>query len=242
MLRVLFDLGEWDRVMDQSDKLLAWAQLHEDNQVEATALSSRAQVFHWRGDKDQAVAIQDLLLDRARSIGDAQVLAPALAVSSLIEARTGATKRAIDLINELIEATRESNLWRAHHIPTVVRILISAGHIDETEELVSDLDVALTRDRNALVSGHAIVAEARHDFDHAVELYEDVARRWSEFGFALEHGQALLGRARCELARGSREEATPPLHQAREIFIGLGAGPLIHQADAHLRKVTALSS
>ena len=74
------------------------------------------------------------------------------------------------------------------------------------------------------------MAEAQERFEEALTLYQEAAERWTEFGFVLEQGQALLGAGRCLLALDRPDEAVPWLQSAREIFEALGARALAVEA------------
>jgi tetratricopeptide (TPR) repeat protein len=242
MLRVLADLGEWGQVIERAEELLEWSTAHHQDQTSAKVLVAQVQVLFWRGEKERSRALQGRLEELGRRIGDHQVLVPSLALSALIEQGRGHTSRALELIGELDRVSSNSVHWRAHHLPTAARVLVSAGWADRAEEFVAELEVIAWRDRNCLLTGRAVVAEAKQERETAVCLYDDAAGQWAEFGFALEHGQALLGAARCSLALGRRDDALPRLHRAREIFTKLDARPLIGEVDANIQKATALSS
>ena len=92
------------------------------------------------------------------------------------------------------------------------------------------------------MTAQAIVAEAGGEFEQSIALYNDASRRWNEYGFVLEEGQALLGRGRCLIAIGRRSEASSPLHQAGQLFATLGAKPLLDETDSYLEGTTALTS
>jgi hypothetical protein len=79
-----------------------------------------------------------------------------------------------------------------------------------------------------------VLAEADGDPKAALLLFEEAAKRWGEYGFVFGRGLALLGSARCLLALGRRTEATPVLHQARDIFAALEAAPTLAEVDALL--------
>jgi hypothetical protein len=65
-------------------------------------------------------------------------------------------------------------------------------------------------------------------------LFEEAAKRRGEYGFVFGRGLALLGSARCLLALRGRIDATPVLHEARDIFTALEAAPVLAQVDALL--------
>jgi tetratricopeptide (TPR) repeat protein len=104
--------------------------------------------------------------------------------------------------------------------------------------MLSDLSATATRDRNSVLHTKAIVAEARNELDRALPLYDDAARRWSNFGFPLEKGHALFGAARCLTLLNRREEALRTFEKARRIFAKLGASPLVAEVDDHLPEST----
>ena len=79
-----------------------------------------------------------------------------------------------------------------------------------------------------------MLAEADGDPKAALLLFEEAAKRWGEYGFVFGRGLALLGSARCLLALGRGTEATPVLHQARDIFAALDAAPALAEVDALL--------
>jgi hypothetical protein len=64
-------------------------------------------------------------------------------------------------------------------------------------------------------------------------MYREAAERWRRFGIVPERSHALLGRARC-LAVLGRPGAARPAREARRLFTGLGAAPLVAAADALL--------
>lgn len=86
------------------------------------------------------------------------------------------------------------------------------------------------------------MAEARGDLDEASGLYGDVAERWREYGHVPVRAQALLGLGRCLVQAGAAAEASAPLGEARTVFSGLRARPLLDETDAWLARATALSS
>jgi hypothetical protein len=73
-----------------------------------------------------------------------------------------------------------------------------AGKQDEAERLlISETEVAFARDRHAIITAHAIVSEAQGEAERALELFNDAAQRWAEYGFVLE--ERRLNRNRLQL-------------------------------------------
>ena len=86
--------------------------------------------------------------------------------------------------------------------------------------------------RLTVLEARAVLAEARNDLPGAAELYAASAERWAEYGYVLEHGEALLGAGRCRMAQGI--DGRTAVEEARELFASLGAQPLVQEADALL--------
>ena len=89
-------------------------------------------------------------------------------------------------------------------------------------------------------TSHALAAAraALHEFDGAHEqaarLFEEAAVGWEAWGFVLGRGEALLGAGRCLLAIGRTDAGRERLTDARAIFAGLSAQPLLARVDALL--------
>jgi hypothetical protein len=119
---------------------------------------------------------------------------------------------------------------------------LKAGRGDVLRELLDECTPYLTRDRNSVLGAQAVLAEIEGDHAGAVELYDEAAGRWRSFPHMLEQGQARTGAGRCLLALGRPSEASERLREARQLFSGLGAAPLVVEVDELLGRATALSS
>jgi tetratricopeptide (TPR) repeat protein len=238
MLWFLFDLGEWEEVLTFAEDLIERDRARGGSQVGVSALVYKAEVLVRRGGADEAANLQRAFLPRGRDVGDPQVLGPALAVGALVEQARGELARAVRLIEELGELTRERNPWhRTRHLPDAARILVAAG-IRDVDEIVSldDAGVIGARPLTSLLTARAVIAEAFGDPEEAANPYRDAAERWAEYGFVLERGHALLGAGRSLVTLGRRQEATGVLRQARDVFAALRASPLVAQTDALLNQ------
>jgi hypothetical protein len=124
-----------------------------------------------------------------------------------------------------------------------VRALCSIGEAERASGLLrAETDVVYTRDRHSVITARAIVSEAKGEVNQALRLYEDTAERWHQHGFVLEEGHALLGVGRCQIPLGRTQDASARLHEARDVFVKLGATPLIDETDYYVQQATALSS
>jgi hypothetical protein len=82
--------------------------------------------------------------------------------------------------------------------------------------------------------GEIVKAEAGGRLEDAATRYASTAAGWASFGFALEHGQCLLGAGRCWLRLGHSAEAHSALLGARTVLEPLGVRPLLAEIDALL--------
>jgi tetratricopeptide (TPR) repeat protein len=232
---MFYDLGRWDELLEVADDLLEQDRVREIGQPAVIPAPYKAQVLFQRGALDDANAVVAEFLPRARRIGDPQVLVPALAIAAQIEHAMRKQQDAVGLVEELEAETRERPYFRARVLLEVLRVCVAAGALELGDRLVAGASAMLARHRYAVLSANAILAEARGEPEGAAGLHAEAAQRWAEYGFVLEHGQALLGHGRCLVALG-RPGAARALEDARKLFEGLGAAPLVAEADTLLAK------
>jgi class 3 adenylate cyclase/tetratricopeptide (TPR) repeat protein len=232
----LFDLGQWDELLRVGEDLAAWDRRQGGGQVAVVALTYTAYVLVYRGDLGNAHARAEEFLPRAREIRDPQVLVPAVAIVALIEHARGNRSAAVRLIEELEEVTRERPVFRARHLPEALRVCVAAGAIPLAEGLLNTDPHQAARHRYSVLTGRAVLTEARGQHDAASALYGEAAQHWADYGYALERGQAALGASRCLAAVGRHREAAVRLTEARQAFAALRAGPLLAEADRVLAR------
>ena len=78
LLTYLYQLGEWDELLRESDELVRWDREHGGTQIEISALTVGAAALAQRGRLDEAARDVAIFLPRAREIGDPQAVGPAL--------------------------------------------------------------------------------------------------------------------------------------------------------------------
>ncbi len=236
---MLYDLGEWDELLRVTDEVAAWDRERGGSQIELLALPFKVRVLAHRGKVSEASSLVDDMLVRAREAGDPQVLLPALIGAELTAEAEGDGRRVRDLIEEHLRVS-EGSVGRPD--PDAMRILLRERGIEALEAAVQGLDSWMARIRHELATVVAMAAEARGDLDEAARRFDDATAAWSGFEVPLEHGHALFGAGRCLVHLGRTQEATERLRVARELFSGLGAQPLVNEADDWLQRATALSS
>jgi tetratricopeptide (TPR) repeat protein len=236
----LYELGEWDEVVKIVDQVTRDAP--PGVYLTTMALSQKALVFVQRNRVDEASDLVDDLLPRARDVGDLQALLPALNAAAAVAAAKGDLPGAIAFAREVLAATREATMRRADHLPELVSIAVAAGEFDVAKMLLQADFPESGRAAHAFVAARGVLEEGKGDFERALDLYEDAAERWSEYGYVLGRGNALLGAGRCLIGLSRTGEATSRLRAAREIFQGLEAEPAVKRVDDALARVTSVSA
>ncbi|MBI2238880.1 MAG: AAA family ATPase [Actinobacteria bacterium] len=237
---LLFDLGDWDELLRVADAVVS--RTEGGHQTRVMVATMKAWALAYRGMAEDAAALAHEYVPRAREIGDPQILIPALTAAAWAEFSRGKLDAAVALVHELEEATREHLDWRPGTLLECLRILVAAGSIEEARRYLGSAEPRAPRDQHDILAGHAILEEAAGELGAAIELFEEAAAAWGEFGHPLERGQALLGGGRCLLTTGSVHESELKLREAREVFSGLGARPLVAETDDLLARASALSS
>jgi hypothetical protein len=120
----------------------------------------------------------------------------------------------------------------------MARTATDAGDPTLAQRLVAPLEPTFAYHQHALCASGAVLAEARGRLAEAAERHGEAAGRWGSFGVVPERAHALLGRGRCLVALG-RPGGREPLLQARQIFAGLRADPLVAAVEALLARAVA---
>jgi hypothetical protein len=179
------------------------------------ALTSKARVLFYRGDVDGAAAIAADVLPRAREVGDAQIVVPALSLAALTEADPHA---AVALVDEALAVGYAI-------YPDAARVCVQNGELAVAQRMGEVDSWVPTRVRHIAATVQAMLAEARGEREEAGRLYAEAVRRWTEHPFALERGLCLLG---CARATGDAAAT----REAGAIFRSLGARALESEAAA----------
>jgi class 3 adenylate cyclase/tetratricopeptide (TPR) repeat protein len=238
-LWTLFDLGHWEELLRVADELISWEEAHGQSYVGALALPWEAHVLVRMGRVDEAAAIVEEFLPRARSIDDPQVLAPVLAVAALVEQDRGRNDVATSLVEELDETTRDP--FRSLHVADAVRICAVADRLPLARKLLGQVPDTMARQRHLRLTGEAVVEEAEGNLEQAAERYVAAAERWRDYGHAPEQALALLSRGRCLVSLGLHGPEQP-LREARDLFAGMGYKPALTEAEALLEETVAPTS
>jgi class 3 adenylate cyclase/tetratricopeptide (TPR) repeat protein len=234
-----FDLGDWDQVLRVADQVSSWVQTHGGSHLDVWAKVRQAQVMLYRDGRPMPALLAERFTSRAREIGDPEIVVPALTVAVLMERSRGNLAAAMRLVAELNQpAVDRSGWYRAQQLPDLVRVCIAANEFTVAHELIGRSPSSAARHRYSLLTARAVLAEGEGNLHEAARLYGEVVNCWTKYGHILEHGQALLGWGRCLLRLG-QPEAGSRLQEARAVFVGLHARPLITESDACLTSLMA---
>jgi class 3 adenylate cyclase/tetratricopeptide (TPR) repeat protein len=215
-------MGRWDEAVTLADEILAEAEGGSPSYMDVQARLVKARIALARGEVD-AYREANRTLERARSIGDPQVLYPALAFAARAARATERPADSISLIDELV------GLWRERprtvlqsHLQSFVdaaAVLYVFGRGAELEALG-----AAARIQTRWIA--AASAHVRGDFRQAADIY-------AETGSLPDEAYARLRAAEALIEAGNRAEGDRELQRALGFYRSV-------EAEAHLREGEAL--
>ena len=220
---LLYDAGRWDELLERTATMIPWAEEHGDSIVGSIGLSYRARVLTHRGQEGAADEFPERAIPLARQIGDLQVQAPVWVTAAVIEHARGNGGVALDHIRAFDEATAGGpSEYRELQSPEIVRVCLANHAIELAEKIIGDRTVFVARTKNAVLTGRALLAEARGDTAHSLALFQEVAAAWETYGDPFERAHALAGAGRCLSALDRDQEAAETSVEARALFAALG--------------------
>lgn len=226
LLEVLYDAGQWDRLLERSDWLVRAEDGRGWSQVQDVAASQVGQVELWRGQLDRAaVSLSPIRVERARANGDLQEIAPWLVLGALGRLAAGRPDEAAALAIELGTATAGHDRWRCSDLHNAVRVLVTLGRFDDAAALLVDQPLGMTRPELVRRTARAVVDEATGPAEQALTATMELHRRWERFGSPLEAGLAALAAARLAARLGRDAEAERWRTIGSERLIPLGVDP-----------------
>jgi class 3 adenylate cyclase/tetratricopeptide (TPR) repeat protein len=235
MVSVLFELGEWDEVLQLAAEVVEAARRSGSGYDEVWAEADRARVLAYRKG-ESARQFCESVLERARPLENAPLVLQAALAAAVARLATGDRPGTSALVREVLDMTSEDAEVRADDLPTLSRLAVDSGARDLAIELLEGMeDHRLERYRLALMSARAVVDEARGELQAALDGYDEAAGAWARWGHSVEKAYALLGSGRCLIGLGRTEEARDRLGAARTMFARLGAGQPLAELDALLR-------
>ena len=161
-LWLLYDAGRWDDLLDVVATLLPWVTQHGNTMLESIALSYRARVLANRGLLEGLDESMQRILPVARQVGDLQVQAPVFVAAAIVADAEGDGAHALEHVREFEEATRDGPTeYRELQSPEVIRLCLARGDVELAAQILGDRPVHVARTRHAVLTGKALLAEAR---------------------------------------------------------------------------------
>ena len=238
----LFDLGQWDDVLAQTEQVIEAARTAESVVLEAMARSTRGRILLARGQTDEARADAEASVALVESTDIPQSVVPSLTLGAGVAAAAGDTDRARELLHELEQRTRGRVRSRGIEAAESARIAAVVGELGSVEQILADAFPPVQRANAQRLAARAVVAEASETFEEALALYTEAAQAWRAFGHVYEHAHAHAGAGRCALALGRDGEAEADLAEARKLFEKLGARRHLVELDELLGGAAAAAS
>jgi class 3 adenylate cyclase/tetratricopeptide (TPR) repeat protein len=235
----LIEVGEWDRALADAEAMADRAEA-EGNVFELLLLRrAQVRVLVGRGQTGPARPLADWQVAAARESGGTEEVLGAFTAAAAGLLAAGEPDRALELLAEAAAwpHAAEASLYPAC-LPEMARTATDAGDPTLAQRLVAPLEPTFAYHQHALCAAGAVLAEARGRLADAAGRHGEAADRWRRFGVVPERAHALLGQGRCLVALG-HPGAGEPLGQARQVFAGLRAQPLVAEADALLGRAGA---
>lgn len=224
-----YELGRWDEAIDECEELLGWARKHDAVYMQLFLEFEKTRIGVLRG--KVCDPSPDELLSRARTIGDAQLLVPIMALCVVEATLANDHAPGARVTSELQELASKGSIgWHlASELPALARGCQARQDGAALEDFRSRVASTYVREELSLATAEAALVELRGESDHAVSLWQDLALRWEAYGNVVEMAYALLGWARTLSAAGLDPES--PRAKAVGIFRRLRATPLVSQTE-----------
>lgn len=236
-LDLLYGLGRWEEVLEGGIRLLKEADaVNAYDRTQIVSITSSVRVM-----RGLPSGLSETDFERALGLRDVQVRAPFLSVTCLEASQRGDHATVTSLLKDFELLEERDDPYFVAHLPRILRVCVAAEDIERAQRLVGSVQPRMLMHEHVIATGRAILAEGRGEHEEAIHGYVDAAARWESFPSVPEHGYALLGLGRCELAIGM-PGSNNHLRAARKVFASLEARPLIAEVDALLGQASARSS
>jgi tetratricopeptide (TPR) repeat protein len=218
-------MGDWDEAMRYADAILSDAEGGYPSYMDVQARQVRARIALARGTVEAYEEAYGAV-ERARSIGDPQVLYPALAFAARAARATDRLHDAVALIDELL------GLWRDRprtvlqsHLQSLVDTADVLSALGRGPELERWGGAARVETRWIEAAG----AYVRGDFQEAARIYE-------EAGSLPDEAYARLRAAEALIEGGNRAEGDRDLQRALAFYRSVDAKAYLREGEALLAR------
>jgi class 3 adenylate cyclase/tetratricopeptide (TPR) repeat protein len=219
--RVLEDYwrGRWDAAEKTAAEFVAESEAGSRHYMEPVCRLVQGRIRLARGQLSAAVEYATTVLESGRRIEDPQMLNPALAFAAAVAVRTGESKAAEALANELLArlAGHEGALLGADWPLDLAIVLAALGRGNELADLAAE-------SRMSTPWLEAATALATGDPQRAADLY-------GEIGSLPDEAFARLRAARHLLNAGRQAEGRTQLHRALTFYRDVDASGYLREAE-----------
>ena len=233
-IAMLVEAGRLTETLAESEGVLEELEATGNAWMMARTRAAWARAQCETGAVDQAI----VLAERAVA-GDTDSLAlwlyDGMLAASVAQVRiaAGRSEEARALLAQISPARTSFGGFGALRLPHLTRCDLAVGDIATAEQRCQNFVPLFQNHATGLQTAWAQVAEARGEFRPAAEAFGQASEQWRASGSALEQAYAVLGAGRCLVALGDAA-ADERLHEARRLFLGMGAGPRVEECDALL--------
>ncbi len=239
-LECLFDIGDWDTLLERAERMLEWDRAHGNTRLGILGTSMVAWVALRRDDVRRAGELAPQVLARARELAYAEFLVPALMLGAELAHLRGDAHEAASLTDEFLSVSETQPEYRRAFLPLAVRLLVAEDRFDRACALVEGAEgPASKRQELSVLTARAVLDEAAGQDERATERYRTAVAAWTDYDFPLERGRCGLGAGRTLLRLGRVEEAVDQLRAARDVLDGLWARGFVGEIDDLLSGVAA---
>jgi tetratricopeptide (TPR) repeat protein len=215
-------MGRWDEALRLAEEMLAAAEGGSPSYMDVQARQVKARIGLARGNVE-AYGEACSTLELARSIGDPQVLYPALAFAARAARTTERVDKAVSLLDELLDLWREKpGTVLQSHLQSFVdaaEVLYALGRGSELEALAAEQVQTQWID--------AATAYVRGNFQVAVDIYEQA-------GSLPDEAYARLRAAEALIQAGNRSAGDRELQRALAFYRSVGAKAYLREGEALL--------
>jgi tetratricopeptide (TPR) repeat protein len=228
----LSELGRTDEALAKATESAARAEAAGAVPELIETRTVQLRVLAERGRHEDAQAAAEALIDIARTGGEAQQLAEALAAGALVYRQDAEKEKALLIELQQTSGVRGDQAYVAY-LPELVRGALAVGDQELAAGLIVGVERGIPLYDHALCACRAQLAESEGNHAEAAAGYDEAAERWRTFERVTELAYALLGQGRCLAALGD-PAAEAPLREARELFASMGYKPALAEAHALL--------
>jgi predicted ATPase/class 3 adenylate cyclase len=228
-LRPLFQIGRWEELLEEADRLVAWAQPRENRWVTLYASYPKARMLVAKGRLEEAAALANALWDEAEAAMMTDVFALPLASWHTAHGRI---VKATQMLETLIERQEQTSGRLGELLCDAARQAAAFRRPDLLARCGGLTKGDFASDDHRRSTWEAIAASAEDRHADAAEAFSRAAIGWADFGNPFEQAHAWLGLGRSVLALQRPSDAAIPLQRARGLFVSLSAAPGLAEVSA----------